>query len=184
MLMSEVLDIVRNVFYKYHHGLLAMPNSDAPNELRDVGNLVARIQTSLRLTTWEMAEIQVFWDYIRGSEAATDFITECTSEFYAHYITSEGVACATVNYTPTDTWDSLIDVLANALNIPRDPGVEIDYMVEDPDFYNRGFGVDGWVHAMHSNNWLVWVYLLKLADVKLMPTAPSTITWTRNSTSN
>lgn len=183
MSLAEVLDIVHLVFNQYYHNLLATPNPENPNELREIGTCVARIQTAIRFTTWEMAEVQMFWDYIREHESTTDFVLGCTSELYARYVTTDGVPCIDNHYGGS-AWASLIDVLANALYIPRDIGLDQNYTVDDPDHYNRGFDVEGWRQAMMSNGWLVWVYLLKLADIKLIPTAPNTgtTTWNRVST--
>lgn len=183
MTLADVLAIVRLVFDQYYHNLLATPNPEDPHELREIGTRVARIQTAIRFTTWEMSEVQTFWDYIREHEASTDFILGCTSEFYARYVTTDGVPCVDNTYGKS-AWGSLIDVLANALYIPRATGTNSDYMVDDADHYNRGFDVVGWRLAMSSNAWLVWVYLLKLADIKLIatPAAAGTVTWNRVST--
>lgn len=182
MTLADVLDIVRHVFDQYYQNLLATPNPEDPTELRVIGSCVARIQTAIRFTTWEMPEVQVFWDYIREHVVTTDFILSCTSEFYARYVTTDGVSCVDNEYAGT-AWGSLVDVLANSLYIPRDYGYEADYMVDDSDHYDRGFDVNGWRQAMFSNAWLVWVYLLKLADIKLIATPTTgTTTWNRTST--
>lgn len=110
------------------------------------------------------SELEPLWAMIRENEVQTDFICNCTTDFYLHYCTMNGI---TNEQEMQKRWTALIETLANGLGALRPVKFNDANLVSDEVFYTRSLTTEEWKKLFAANAWLVFLFLLEKAPLRV-----------------
>lgn len=173
--LSQVLDIVKATITEQIHVIFFTEMiGDNKDQRADtvaqpyIKTILFLINDLHFLNFSSQKDLERLWLKLREDEEVLTSLLEGSSEFYAHYSSTQGIYTSPGTKKEENSWAALCRVLSTAISCnhatPPEVGRKANTVVQltDEVFRQRAIPADDWYSYFYANPWLTYCYLIHL----------------------